>query len=102
MKADTGIWRIDPTSQARSKDSRSESRLAQRDLHPRMTPLSTGRCHVYITFSQVLITFWILTSTAPKRPPLPGDGFLGIFGIYSVLYPVGATYLTRSAAEATR
>lgn len=37
MKADMGIWRIDPTSQAGSKDSRSESRLAQRDLHPRMT-----------------------------------------------------------------
>lgn len=29
MKADMGIRRIDPTTQAGSKDSRSDSRLAQ-------------------------------------------------------------------------
>lgn len=40
-----------------------------------MTLLSTVRCHVYITFSQVLITFWTLTSTAPKRPHSPGMDF---------------------------
>ena len=34
MKADMGIRRIDPMSQAGSKDSRSDSRLAQRELHP--------------------------------------------------------------------
>ena len=103
MKADMGIRRIDPTTQAGSKDSRSDKQAGPAGHAPtRMTLLSTVRCHVYITFSQVLITFWTLTSTAPKRPPLPGDGFLKVFGIYSVLYRVGATFLTRSAAEATR